>query len=149
MTDSTSTRKYSLTFENHQGERGIVYACPPEDGHPAQITYKPYSTWASTGEWTYRLPKSERVIAAAAGGTPPTRSLRRLQEVDAEGNGYVVIATDKGTIRFFSGGGIQRGPVWAIDGDIVSMIAGRDYVFVVHREGGTSIDGRSLSLEIG
>lgn len=51
-------------------------------------------------------------------------------------------------IRFFSGGGIQRGPVWAIDGDIVSMVAGRDYVFVVHREGGTSIDGEHLQVGI-
>lgn len=92
-------------------------------------------------EWTYELPKGERAIAVAAGGIPPTRSLRVLQEADAEGNGYVVVATDRGVIRFFSGGGVQRGPIWAVDGDIVSMVAGRDYVFVVHREGGTSLDG--------
>ena len=92
-------------------------------------------------EWTYELPKGERAIAVASGGIPPTRSLRALQEADAEGNGYVVVATDRGVIRFFSGGGVQRGPIWAVDGDIVSMVAGRDYVFVVHREGGTSLDG--------
>ena len=62
-------------------------------------------------------------------------------EADIEGNGYVVVATDKGLIRFFSGGGLQRGPIWAIDGDVVAMVAGRDYAFVVHREGGTSLDG--------
>ena len=69
------------------------------------------------------------------------RSLRKLQDADAEGNGYAVVATNKGYIRFFSGGGAQRGPVWAIDGDVVSMVAGRDYVFVVHREGSASLDG--------
>lgn len=123
------------------GERGVIYACPPAADHPSQITYKPFSTWASHGEWTYPLPKGEKAIAVAAGGTPPTKSLRTLQEADLEGNGYVAIATDKNIIRFFSGGGVQRGPIWAVDGDIVSMVAGRDYVFVVHREGGTSLDG--------
>ncbi|KAI5120641.1 hypothetical protein M0805_007978 [Coniferiporia weirii] len=144
--DQTTRKNYH--FSDHfkydlasVGERGIVYSCPPENGHPAQITYKPYSTWASHGEWSYTLPSGERALAVAAGGTPPTRSLRMLQEADIEGNGYVVLATDKGIIRFFTGGGIQRGPVWALDGDIVAMVAGRDYVFVVHREGGTSIDG--------
>jgi chromosome transmission fidelity protein 4 len=58
-----------------------------------------------------------------------------------EGNGYVAVATNTGVVRFFSGGGMQRGPVWAVDGEVVAMIGGRDYVFVVHREGGTSIDG--------
>ncbi len=75
----------------------------------------------------------------------PRKSLRTRTDTDIEGNGYVAVATNKGIIRFFSGGGMQRGPVWAVDGDVVAMVAGRDYLFVVHREGGTSLDGRSLS----
>ncbi|KAL5507206.1 MCL1 [Sanghuangporus vaninii] len=144
--DQTTRKNYHFT-DSYKfdlaavGERGVVYACPPEGIHPARIHYKPYATWASLSEWTYELPKGERAIAVAAGGTPPSRSLRVLQEADAEGNGYVAVATDRGLVRFFSGGGAQRGPIWAIDGDIVSMVAGRDYVFIVHREGGTSLDG--------
>ncbi|KAH8119330.1 WD40 repeat-like protein [Phellopilus nigrolimitatus] len=134
----TDPFKYDLAAV---GERGIVYACPPEAGHPARVHYKPFSTWATHGEWTYTLPPGERAVAVAAGGTPPTRALRTLQEADVEGNGYVAIATDAGVVRFFSGGGLQRGPVWALDGDLIAMVAGRDYVFVVHREGGTSLDG--------
>lgn len=126
---------------NSLGERGVVYACPPEKDHPSQINYKPYSTWASQGEWSYSLPKGERVVAVAAGGTIPSKSLRTLVEADVEGNGYVVAATDNGYIRFFSGGGLQKGPIWALDGEIVSMVAGRDYVFVVHRDGSASLDG--------
>lgn len=145
--DQTTRKSYHFTdsFKFNLasiGERGIVYACPPEEGHPARVHYKPYATWASLGEWTHELPAGEQAIALAAGGTPPTRSLRKLQDADAEGNGYVAIATNKGYVRFFSGGGAQRGPVWAIDGDVVSMVAGKDYIFVVHREGSASLDGK-------
>lgn len=80
----------------------------------------------------------------AAGGLTPTKSLRARIDADVEGNGYVAVATNKNVVRFFSGGGMQRGPVWAVDGDVVCMVAGRDYVFLVHREGGTSIDGECL-----
>ena len=137
---STQTQDFNSIYREI-GERGIVYACPPEAGHVARVTYKPYATWASTGEWTHLLPEGEYAVAIAAGGVPPTRALRVLQEADAEGNGYVVVATNTGLVRFFSGGGMQKGPIWALDGDLVSMVAGRDYVFVVHREGGTSLDG--------
>ena len=83
-------------------------------------------------------------MAIAAGGSAPRKSLRNRTEADLEGNGFVAVATNKGIVRFFSGGGMQRGPVWAVDGDIVAMVAGLDYVFVVHREGGTSLDGKFM-----
>lgn len=123
------------------GERGAIYACPPEDGHLAQIAYKPYSGWASSGEWQYSLPAGDKVIALAAGGTPPSKSLRKQSsEGDLEGNGNVVIATNHGYLRFFTGGGVQR-YLWALGAEVVSMVAGREWVFVVHRDGGTSLDG--------
>ena len=71
----------------------------------------------------------------------PIKSLRTPVEADIEGNGYVAVASNKNEIRFFSGGGIQTGPIWAVDGDVVAMVAARDYIFVVHREGGASLDG--------
>jgi chromosome transmission fidelity protein 4 len=123
------------------GERGAMYACQPENGHPAQVMYKPYSGWASSGEWSFTLPEGETVIALAAGGTPPSRSLRdKSSEGDVEGNGNVVLATNRGYLRFFTGGGVQR-YIWALGADVVTMVAGREWVFVVHRDGGTSLDG--------
>lgn len=106
--------------------------------------YKPYSNWASSGEWYYSLPEGEAVIALAAGGEPPTSSLRnKSADGDVEGNGNVVIATNQGYLRFFSGSGIQR-YIWTMAADIVSMVAGCEWVFVVHRDGGTSLDGSTL-----
>jgi len=103
--------------------------------------YTPYSGWASSGEWHFTLPQRETVVALAAGGTPPSKSLRnQSSEGDLEGNGNVVVATNKGYLRFFTGGGVQR-YVWALGADVISMVAGREWVFVVHRNGATSLDG--------
>lgn len=54
----------------------------------------------------------------------------------------MVVATSKGYVRFFSASGIQR-YLWRVD-EVVSMVAGREGVLVVHREGGTSLDGKSF-----
>ena len=133
-----------LIFLVSAGERGAAYACQPESGHPAQIMYKPYSGWASSNEWTFMLPESETVIALAAGGTPPSGSLRnKTLEGDIEGNGNVVVATSRGYLRFFTGGGVQR-YIWGLGADVVTMVAGCEWVFVVHRDGGTSLDGKKL-----
>ena len=56
--------------------------------------------------------------------------------------GSVVVATSKGFVRFLSSSGIQR-YMWRIGEDTVSMAAGKEMVFLVHREGGTSLDGES------
>jgi chromosome transmission fidelity protein 4 len=45
-------------------------------------------------------------------------------------------------VRFFSASGIQR-YLWRVE-EVVSMVAGKEGLLVVHREGGTSLDGRSL-----
>ena len=62
---STQTQDFNSIYREI-GERGIVYACPPEAGHVARVTYKPYATWASTGEWTHLLPEGEYAVAVAA-----------------------------------------------------------------------------------
>jgi chromosome transmission fidelity protein 4 len=51
----------------------------------------------------------------------------------------VIVATSKGYVRFFSASGIQR-YLWRVE-EVVSMVAGREGLLVVHREGGTSLDG--------
>lgn len=51
-------------------------------------------------------------------------------------SGTVVVATDKGYIRFFSGSGLQK-YVWHFGEEIVSISAGKDWVFLVHRSSET------------
>ena len=55
--------------------------------------------------------------------------------------GSVIVATTKGYVRFFSSSGIQR-YLWRVGEEVVSMTAGKEAVMLVHREGGTSLDGK-------
>lgn len=54
--------------------------------------------------------------------------------------GTVAIATSHGYIRFFSTSGVQR-YIWRMADDVVCMAAGRESIVIVHREGGTTLDG--------
>ncbi|PVF93312.1 hypothetical protein CPB86DRAFT_768026 [Serendipita vermifera] len=146
--DRSTYNSYHFTDYNNfkmasMGERGIAYARASEKSDPSQILYKPYATWGNTAEWQLSLPAGEDVVAIAAGGVPTPRSYKNRHPEDGgdtDGAGSVVTASNNGYLRFFSGSGIQR-YLWAMGGDVVSMVAGSDWVFVVHREGGTSLDG--------
>ena len=106
--------------------------------------YKPYGNWTSQSEWTYDLPKGTRVLGVAAGGAPPTKSLREQSDADIQGNGNVVIATSDHELIFLTGGGVER-YVMSMQGDFVTMVAGPEWVFIVEREGATTMDGMYFS----
>ncbi|KAB5589694.1 Minichromosome loss protein 1 [Ceratobasidium theobromae] len=121
------------------GEYGVAFACPPDNGHFAMIEYRPYSEWSPNAQWQFKLPEGEHVIALAVGGTPAARMIQ-MSGGKYEGFGMVAAATNKGYIRFISGGGVQE-YIMSTAGDVVSMVGGNEWIFVVHREGGTSLDG--------
>lgn len=119
-------------FADNVGEQGIVYAAPSQDGQPSTVYYRPYDSWASSSEWTMNLLAGEDAQCVASGGPA------------GDGMGSVIVATSKGFVRFLSSSGIQR-YMWRIGEDTVSMAAGKEMVFLVHREGGTSLDGKRFS----
>lgn len=140
----TDTTKYDMAS---LGERGIAFACTPEGGHNAHILYRPYASWetgtrSSEDEWQYELPPGVKVLGIAAGGAalPTSSGGRRRLQTDTQGRGHVVVATSENELTFLTGTGIERHSM-GLDGDFVSIVAGPEWVFVVHRDGATTIDG--------
>ena len=125
------------------GERGVLFACQPQGGHPAHVRYKPYTAWSSAAshqEWTYDLGGNIAVIGLAAGGSKAQKS---GENDDDTGN--LVVATSDNDLTFLSGNKTERF-IMGLDGDFVAMVAGEEWVFYVHRPGATTIDGAVLAM---
>lgn len=131
------------------GERGIALACQPENDHPSQVLFKPYTSWSSSSsqyDWTYTLGKNTRVLGLAATGpksifTPDSARNKKGKKVKEEDDmGMVVIATSDGDMTFMSGNKREK-IIMDLDGEFVAMVAGDEWVFYVHRPGATTIDG--------
>ena len=115
------------------GEQGIAYGAPSIGETPSTIYYRPYDSWASQSDWSMSLLPGEDALLIGAGGAA------------SKSMGSVIVATSKGFVRFLSSSGIQR-YVWRIGEEMVSLASGEAAVVLVHREGGTSLDGEYARL---
>jgi hypothetical protein len=115
----------------YSGEQGVVYAAPSEGDQPSTIYYRPYSSWASSADWTIPLLAGEDAVLVAAGGG------------GGDALASVIVVTSTGYVRFLSSSGIQR-YIWRLGEEGVGIAAGKNSVIIAHREGGTSLDGELI-----
>lgn len=120
------------------GELGAAFACRGTAETASLVHYRGFETWTTSTEWQYSLPLGENVVAIAAGGLAPP-----LDEDDQgiAGSGTVLVATDKGHIRFFTGSGLQK-YLWSLGKEVVSMAAGKDWAMIAYRGKGVVADGQ-------
>ena len=135
-----------LTTLYHLGERGALFACKQEGERSAHICFKPFGQRASEKEWIYELRSGTEILGIAAGGLPPSSSLRQSEDGELQGYGNIVVATNESDLTFLSGTGRER-RIIGFGAEFVTMISSSEWVFIVHREGSTTIDGKSL-LEV-
>lgn len=56
----TDTFRYDKACLN---ESGTLFSCPPNNGNPATIFYRPHETWTERADWRTSLPKGEDIVA--------------------------------------------------------------------------------------
>ena len=42
-------------------ENGTLFSCPPANGNPAMIFYRPHETWTARADWRTELPPGEDI----------------------------------------------------------------------------------------
>ena len=42
-------------------ENGALFSCPPANGNPAMVFYRPHETWTTRADWRTQLPAGEDV----------------------------------------------------------------------------------------
>ncbi|ORY88650.1 hypothetical protein BCR35DRAFT_350884 [Leucosporidium creatinivorum] len=120
------------------GELGAGFACRGTADSPSLVHYRSFETWTASQEWQYSLPSGENALVIAVGGLAPPPD---EQEMGIAGTGTVLVATDKGYVRFLSGSGLQK-YLWNLGEEVISMAAGKDWALVVYRGVGGVVDGR-------
>lgn len=114
---------------------GAVFAAPSlGSSEPSKILYKPYESWTTLSDWEASLPTGENATLVAAGGIAPVYGEDEAT-TGLTGSGSVLVATDRGFVRFFTGAGLQK-YVWNVGEEIVTMAGGKDWALIVHRSNG-------------
>lgn len=122
------------------GERGAAYASSGTNDLPSVINYRPFETWTAQADWQYDLPKGESAVAIGVGGVS-------LNDIDPDlapclGSGSVVVGSNAGYLRFFSGSGLQMHLI-DLGREIVALTVGKEWAMVMHRSSNVLSDGKA------
>lgn len=94
-------------------ENGTLFSCPPANGSPAMIFYRPHETWTSRADWRTQLPRGEDVTSIALSDS------------------YIVVTTSANYVRVYSLYGTPCRVYRQKSSPTVSCAAWRDYVLTM------------------
>ncbi|KAJ6242490.1 wd repeat and hmg-box DNA binding protein [Anaeramoeba flamelloides] len=85
-----------------------------EEIQTSTLLFKPLDSWSSHADWVYQLPKNENAIGLAVG------------------NDFAAVATEKGYVRIFSFGALQK-YIFSLPGPFVTMATdGEDHLLIIY-----------------
>ena len=94
-------------------ENGTLFSCPPADGNPAMVFYRPHETWTTRADWRTKLPEGEDVVSIA------------LSE------SYIVVTTSADYVRIYTLYGTPFQVYRQKSSPTVTCTAWRDYILTM------------------
>ncbi|KAI9831244.1 MAG: hypothetical protein M1819_005172 [Sarea resinae] len=104
-------------------EEGTLFSCPPLNGSPAMIFYRPHETWTTRADWRTQLPEGEDITSIALS------------------NSYIVVTTSTNYVRIFTLYGTPFRLYRQKSSSTVTCAAWRDYVLTMGN-GPVGADGK-------
>ncbi|KAL9103724.1 MAG: hypothetical protein Q9163_001274 [Psora crenata] len=106
---------------------GTLFSCPPVNGNPAIIFYRPHETWTSRADWRTRLPNGEVVTSISLSDT------------------YILVTTSEDYVRIFTLFGTPFKVYRQKSSPTVTCASWRDYCLTVGN-GPVGSDGSTTLL---
>ncbi|KAI9774888.1 MAG: WD repeat and HMG-box DNA binding-domain containing protein 1 [Geoglossum simile] len=108
-------------------DNGTLFSCPPLNGSPAMIFYRPHETWTSRADWRTRLPIGEDVTSISLSDS------------------YIVVTTSTNYVRVFTLYGMPFRVYRQKSSPTVTCASWRDYVLTMGN-GSAGGDGKTRLL---
>ncbi|MCJ1224222.1 hypothetical protein MMC12_000866 [Toensbergia leucococca] len=94
-------------------ENGTLFSCPPANGNPAMVFYRPHETWTSRADWRTQLPVGEDVTSISLSDS------------------YIIVTTSANYVRIYTLYGTPFRVYRQKSSPTVTCASWRDYVLTM------------------
>lgn len=126
-------------------DNGTLFSCPPANGNPAMIFYRPHETWTARVDWRTPLPAGEDVICELTRKSSTVNEATNQKPAISLTDSYVFVTTSKNYVRVYTLYGTPFRVYRQKSSPVVTCAAWRDYVLTLGN-GPVGGDGSSKLL---
>ena len=94
-------------------EHGTLFSCPPANGNPAMVFYRPHETWTTRADWRTKLPEGEDITAISVSDS------------------YIIVTTSTDYVRVFTLYGTPFRVYRQKSSPTVTCASWRDYILTM------------------